>query len=30
MKLGSIEEVEAAAPEIERLVKAWCDWRESG
>jgi hypothetical protein len=29
MKLGSVEEVDAAAPEIERIVKAWCDWRES-
>jgi hypothetical protein len=28
MKLGSVDEVDAAAPELERLVKAWCDWRE--
>jgi hypothetical protein len=29
MKLGSVEEVDAARPELERIVKAWCDWRES-
>jgi hypothetical protein len=30
MKLGSVEEVDEAAPDIERLVRAWCDWRERG
>jgi len=29
LKLGSVEEADAAAPDIERLVRAWCDWRES-
>ena len=28
MKLGSVAEVDAAAPDIERVVKAWCDWRD--
>jgi uncharacterized protein YdhG (YjbR/CyaY superfamily) len=28
MKLGSVPEVDAAAADIERIVKAWCDWRE--
>lgn len=28
MKLGSVEEADAAAGDIERLVKAWCDWRD--
>jgi hypothetical protein len=28
LKLASVAEAEAAAPEIERLVKAWCDWRD--
>jgi hypothetical protein len=28
MKLGTIDEVDAAAADIERLVKAWCDWRD--
>ena len=29
MRLGSFEEADEAAPDIERLVKAWCDWRDS-
>ena len=29
LQLATVEEADAAAPEIERLVKAWCDWRES-
>jgi hypothetical protein len=29
LKLGSVEEVDDAAVDIEQLVKAWCDWRES-
>jgi hypothetical protein len=28
MKFGSLAEVEAAAADLERIVKAWCDWRE--
>jgi hypothetical protein len=28
MKLADLEEVEAATPEIDAIVKAWCDWRE--
>jgi hypothetical protein len=30
MKLGSVAEVDTAAADIERIVKAWCDWREGG
>jgi uncharacterized protein YdhG (YjbR/CyaY superfamily) len=29
LKLGTLEEVDAAAPDLERVVRAWCDWRES-
>jgi uncharacterized protein YdhG (YjbR/CyaY superfamily) len=28
LKLGSVDEVEAARPDIERLIRAWCDWRD--
>ena len=30
MKLGSLEEAEAARPELEAIVRAWCDWRDGG
>jgi uncharacterized protein YdhG (YjbR/CyaY superfamily) len=30
MKIGSVAEANAAKRDIERLVRAWCDWRESG
>jgi uncharacterized protein YdhG (YjbR/CyaY superfamily) len=29
MKLGSVEEANAARRDIERVVKAWCDWRDA-
>lgn len=29
MKIGSLAEANAARPELERLVRAWCDWRTS-
>jgi hypothetical protein len=29
LKVASVEEANAARRDIERLVKAWCDWRES-
>jgi uncharacterized protein YdhG (YjbR/CyaY superfamily) len=29
MKVGSIAEAEAARPDLERIVRAWCLWRES-
>jgi uncharacterized protein YdhG (YjbR/CyaY superfamily) len=29
MKIGSVEEADAARRDIERIVRAWCDWRES-
>ncbi len=28
MKIGSLEEAEAVRPELEALVRAWCDWRD--
>jgi uncharacterized protein YdhG (YjbR/CyaY superfamily) len=28
MKIGSIEEVEKNREAIEKLVKAWCDWKD--
>ena len=28
MKIGSVAEANAAKKDIERLVRAWCDWRE--
>ena len=27
MKIGSVVEANAAKRDLERLVKAWCDWR---
>jgi len=30
MKIGSIDEAEAARAELESIVRAWCDWRERG
>lgn len=29
MKIGSVEEAESARPDVESIVRAWCDWRES-
>jgi uncharacterized protein YdhG (YjbR/CyaY superfamily) len=29
MKLGSVAEADAATRDLERLVQAWCDWREA-
>jgi len=29
MKIGSTAEADAARPDLERIVRAWCDWRES-
>jgi hypothetical protein len=29
LKVANVEEANAARRNIERLVKAWCDWRES-
>jgi hypothetical protein len=28
MKIGSVKEANAAKKDLERLVKAWCDWRD--
>jgi len=30
MKIGSLEEAEAARGDLEKIVKAWCDWRAGG
>jgi uncharacterized protein YdhG (YjbR/CyaY superfamily) len=30
MKIGSVEEANAARRDLERIVKAWCDWRAAG
>jgi hypothetical protein len=30
MKVGSLEEAEAARPELDAIVRAWCAWREFG
>jgi hypothetical protein len=30
MKLGSVEEADAARDDLARLVRAWCDWRDAG
>ena len=30
MKIGSVEEASRARADIERIVRAWCDWRTSG
>jgi hypothetical protein len=29
LKIASLDEAEAAKPDMERLVRAWCDWRDS-
>lgn len=29
MKLATVEEVNAAKPELESIVKSWCAWREA-
>jgi hypothetical protein len=29
MKIGSVAEAHAAKSEIERIVRAWCDWRDA-
>jgi hypothetical protein len=29
LKIGSLAEADQAKPDLERLVKAWCDWREA-
>jgi uncharacterized protein YdhG (YjbR/CyaY superfamily) len=29
MKIGSVAEAHAAKGEIERIVRAWCDWRDA-
>ena len=29
MKIGSVAEAETARPDLERIVRAWCEWRES-
>jgi hypothetical protein len=28
MKIATLEEADAAAPELERIVRAWCEWRD--
>ena len=30
MKFASLDEVTAKAPELQRLVRAWCDQRDAG
>jgi uncharacterized protein YdhG (YjbR/CyaY superfamily) len=30
LKIGSLSEANSAKRDIERLVKAWCDWRDAG
>ena len=30
LKIGSVAEANAAKKDIEKIVKAWCDWRASG
>jgi hypothetical protein len=30
IKLATIEAAEAARPELESIVHAWCDWRDAG
>jgi hypothetical protein len=29
MKVADLDEAEAARPELESIVRAWCDWRDS-
>jgi hypothetical protein len=28
MKVADLEDAEAARPELARIVKSWCDWRD--
>src|SRR5262245_22146325 len=30
MKIGSVAEANAAKPDLVRVVKAWCEWRDAG
>src|SRR5579872_6060162 len=30
LKIGSLAEADAAEADLERLVRAWCDWRAGG
>jgi uncharacterized protein YdhG (YjbR/CyaY superfamily) len=30
MKIDTLDEAESARPELESIVRAWCDWRELG
>jgi uncharacterized protein YdhG (YjbR/CyaY superfamily) len=30
MKVGTLDEAEAARPELESIVRAWCAWRDDG
>ena len=30
LKVGSVDEAEASRPELESIVRAWCDWRDAG
>jgi hypothetical protein len=30
LKVGSVEEAEAARPDLEALVREWCAWRDAG
>jgi hypothetical protein len=29
MKVGDLDEAEFARPELEAIVRAWCDWRDA-
>jgi hypothetical protein len=29
MKIATVAEANTAKPELERIVRAWCDWRDS-
>jgi hypothetical protein len=29
MKLGSVKEANAARRDLEKIVRAWCDWRDA-
>ena len=29
MKVADLDEAEAARPELESIVRAWCDWRDA-
>ena len=29
LKIGSVAEADAAKPELEKIVRAWCDWRDA-